>query len=149
LANNALLEAFGEGSIAVGVSASTAQEAVMAAGSLLVASGRTSSAYTDAMLKTLEELGPYFVIAPSIAIAHAGPSSAVLSAGLSLAVLADPIAFGNQANDPVTLVFGLCALDHDAHLEALAQLAEVLIEPERVNILLNASTETDIRLALA
>jgi mannitol/fructose-specific phosphotransferase system IIA component (Ntr-type) len=31
----------------------------------------------------------------------------------------------------------------------LAQLAEVLIEPERVNILLNASTETDIRLALA
>ncbi len=149
MAGTALLDAFAPGSIAVGVSVSSREQAISAAGDLLVASGRTTDAYTDAMLAVLADLGPYFVIAPSIAIAHARPSEAVLSAGLSLAVLRQPVVFGNSANDPVGLVFGLCALDHDSHLEVLSQLAEVLTDAERVNNLLNASTEADIRRLLS
>jgi len=149
LPHSLLLDAFAPGSISVGVEVSSREQAISAAGELLVASGRTTDAYTDAMLAVLAELGPYFVIAPSIAIAHARPSEAVLSAGLSLAVLAQPVVFGNEANDPVGLVFGLCALDHDSHLQVLSQLAEVLTDAERVNSLLNASTEDDIRRLLA
>ena len=149
MGNTKLLDAFAPGSIAVGVSVSSREQAISVAGGLLVASGRTNDAYTVEMLQVLAELGPYFVIAPSIAIAHARPSDAVFSAGLSLAVLAEPVVFGNEANDPVGLVFGLCALDHESHLEVLSQLAEVLTDAERVNSLLNASTEADIRSLLA
>lgn len=144
-----LLAAFGEGAIALGVESTDARHAIGVVGELLVTSGRTKPEYTRAMIDALDEFGPYFVIAPGIAIAHARPSEAVLQVGLALAVLSEPLAFGSQANDPVRLVFGLCAHDHDSHLSVLSELAEVLIDPACVNILLNASTEQQIRDALA
>jgi PTS system ascorbate-specific IIA component len=143
-----LAAAFAPGSIEVDVSAADAIAAITRAGELLVASGRTTERYTAEMLDALTEFGPYFVIAPGLAIAHARPSDAVLSPGLSLAVLSEPIAFGNQANDPVRLVFALCAHDHDSHLFVLSQLAEKLSDESFVNILLKASTEQQIRAAL-
>ena len=118
--------------------AESREQAISLAGELLVASGRTTDAYTGEMLVVLDELGPYFVIAPGIAIAHSKPSDSVLSTGLSLAVLGDAIEFGSEHNDPVRLVFGLCAKDHDGHIEVLAGLAEVLSDENQVNFLLNA-----------
>ena len=134
----ALSSAFAPNSIAVGVVVDSREAAIVGAGELLVASGRTTAGYTAEMLAVLNELGPYFVIAPGIAIAHARPSESVLSAGLSLAVLAKPVEFGSDHNDPVRLVFGLCAKDHDGHIEVLAGLAEVLSDEAMVNFLLNA-----------
>jgi mannitol/fructose-specific phosphotransferase system IIA component (Ntr-type) len=63
----------------------------------------------------------------------------VLETGLSLAVLAAPVEFGSH-NDPVRLVFGLAALDHESHLGVLAALAERLSDEEFVNNLINAVT---------
>ena len=134
----ALSSGFAPNSIEVGVVAESREAAIVRVGELLVASGRTTAGYTGEMLDALDELGPYFVIAPGIAIAHARPSESVLSAGLSLVVLASPIEFGSDHNDPVRLVFGLCAKDHDGHIEVLAGLAEVLSDEAKVNFLLNA-----------
>ncbi|MSV76880.1 MAG: PTS sugar transporter subunit IIA, partial [Actinobacteria bacterium] len=102
------MSAFAEGSLAVAVAASNRDEAIIASGQLLVASGRVTPEYVEQMLAAVEEFGPYIVIAPGIALAHARPSEAVLSSGLSLAVLANPVEFGSH-NDPVRLVFGLAA----------------------------------------
>jgi ascorbate PTS system EIIA or EIIAB component len=134
----ALGSAFAPNSIEVGVVASTREDAIVRVGQLLEASGRTSGGYTTEMLAVLDELGPYFVIAPGIAIAHGRPSESVLTAGLSLAVLASPLEFGSAHNDPVRLVFGLCATDHDGHIDVLAALAEMLSDENHVNFLLNA-----------
>ena len=125
------------------------EAAIVRVGELLAASGRTSAGYTGEMLAVLDELGPYFVIAPGIAIAHARPSESVLSAGLSLAVLATPVEFGSDHNDPVRLVFGLCAKDHDGHIEVLAGLAEVLSDDTQINFLLNAPDASRIHDFLA
>ena len=114
-------------------------EAIEAAGDLLVTSGRATPEYVEQMVAAVEEFGPYIVIAPGIALAHARPSEAVLDTGMSLAVLAEPIEFGS-ANDPVRLVFGLAAKDHDGHIEALAALAERLTDQTFVKNLLNAVT---------
>jgi len=144
-----LLSAFGPGSIATGVSAETREDAILAAGKLLVASGRTTDAYGAEMLAALTEFGPYFVLAPGIAIAHSKPSASVISSGLSLAVLAEPIEFGSAHNDPVSLVFALCAVDHDAHMDVLAELATLLTDVEKINFLLNATSSEQIRDLLA
>lgn len=143
-----LQEAFAEGSIAVAALPSP-ESALRVAGGLLEISGRTHAEYTDAMVDAMHEFGPYFVIAPGIALAHARPSESVISVGLSLLVLTEPITFGNEANDPVRLVFGLCATDHDSHLALMAELSNVLIDADRVNSLLNARTVEDIRGILA
>jgi PTS system ascorbate-specific IIA component len=140
-----LAEAFGENSIRVLAAALDREHAIELAGDLLVASGRVTPEYTTAMVEVLDTHGPYFVIAPGIALAHAKPSESVLATGLSLVTLAEPIAFGNEANDTVKLVFGLCAVDHDSHIQMLGELSTLLSDNESVNILLNAGDTEHIR----
>ena len=140
-----LAEAFGENSIRVLAAALDREHAIELAGDLLVASGRVTPDYTTAMVQVLDTHGPYFVIAPGIALAHAKPSESVLATGLSLVTLAEPIVFGNEANDPVKLVFGLCAIDHDSHIQMLGELSTLLSNNESVNILLNAGDTEQIR----
>jgi PTS system ascorbate-specific IIA component len=142
----ALAKAFGEDSIRVGAIALDREHAIEMAGDLLVASGRSTPEYTESMLEAVAENGPYIVIAPGIALAHGRPSEAVLEIGLSLVTLAEPVIFGNEANDPVRLVIGLCAIDHSSHIDIMAELATFLGDISSVNNLLNAVHNDQIRL---
>lgn len=140
-----LAEAFGEDSIRVLAVALDREHAVSLSGDLLVAAGRVTPDYVDQMIEVFDTHGPYFVIAPGIALAHAKPSEAVISTGLSLVTLAEPVVFGNESNDPVRLVIGFCAVDHDSHIELLAELSNLLSDVQTVNSLLNAVDTEHIR----
>jgi PTS system ascorbate-specific IIA component len=142
----ALAKAFAENSIRVGAIALDREHAIEMAGELLVASGRSTPAYTESMIEAVAENGPYIVIAPGIALAHGRPSEAVLEIGLSLVTLGEPLAFGNEANDPVSLVLGLCATDHTSHIDIMAELATFLGDANSVNNVLNAVNSEQIRL---
>ena len=142
----ALAAAFAEHSIRVGAVALDREHAIEMAGELLVASGRSTPAYTESMIEAVIENGPYIVIAPGVALAHGRPSEAVLEIGLSLVTLAEPLVFGNQANDPVRLVLGLCATDHNTHIDIMAELATFLGDVDSVNNVLNAVDSDQIRL---
>jgi len=122
----ALAEHLVEDAIAVGVTASDWRDAVRRSGALLAATGVATDEYTDEMIATVEKLGPYIVLAPGIALAHARPSPAVLRPGLSWIQLAEPVEFGHDKNDPVWLVVALAALDHDGHIALMSSLAAVL-----------------------
>jgi PTS system ascorbate-specific IIA component len=143
-----LNQALGDGSITLKAKASDWKQAIELSGAGLVTSGRTTADYTKAMVQAFEELGPYMVIAPGIALTHARPSEAVLTTGLSLVTLSEPIPFGNITNDPVSLVIGLCALDHDSHIDLMASLSELLMDVMKVNMLLQAENEEQIRTLL-
>ncbi|NBS62440.1 MAG: PTS sugar transporter subunit IIA, partial [Microbacteriaceae bacterium] len=133
-----LNQALAEGSISVRATASNWKQAIELAGDALVTSKRTTTQYTEAMVQAFEELGPYMVIAPGIALAHARPSEAVLGTGLSLITLSEPVVFGSEANDPVRLVIGLAAVDHDSHIDLMAALSDLLMDVMKVNMLLQA-----------
>jgi PTS system ascorbate-specific IIA component len=135
--------------IAIAAKATDWRDAVRAAGAALVATGATTDAYTDEMIATVEQLGPYIVIAPGIALAHSRPSAAVLRAGMSLVTLAHPVEFGNKANDPVSLVIGLAAPDDEGHVGALATLAEFLVDEDRRAALQAATSTAAIRSLIA
>ncbi|NGN64621.1 PTS transporter subunit EIIA, partial [Streptomyces sp. A7024] len=78
----------------------------------------------------LEHLGGVVVRrAPGLAFAHARPSPAVRTTGMSWVRLAEPVAFGHETNDPVSLVVGLAAEDSGAHTQAMAALAQLLGDP--------------------
>ncbi|MFO7691190.1 MAG: PTS sugar transporter subunit IIA, partial [Cryobacterium sp.] len=104
--------------------------------------------YTDEMIEAVEKHGPYIVIAPGIALAHSRPSPAVLTGGLSWVSLATPVEFGNAANDPVTLVIGLAAVDHNAHLQVMRALAGVLSDSAAMQRLNAAETPDEVRAVL-
>ncbi len=105
--------------------------AVRLAGRALTTSGATDATYADEMIATVEALGPYIVIAPGVALAHARPSPAVRRTGLSWVGLATPVPFGHPQNDPVRLVVGLAARNDEDHIAALATLAELLADEAR------------------
>jgi len=142
---SSVLSALGEGSIKLQQSCTSWRESFELAGAGLVESGRTLPSYTQEMIQAFEELGPYMVIAPGIALAHARPSASVLETGLSIVTLSTPIEFGSQSNDPVSLVIGLAAIDHDSHIDLMAALSELLMSEEQVTLLLNATKEAVLR----
>lgn len=100
--------------------------AMTAAGNLLVTGGYTTPSYTEEMIAAVETLGPYIVVAPGIALAHSRPAPSVLKTGISLTTLASPINFGSEENDPVSIVFGLCATDNNSHINIISQLVNFL-----------------------
>ena len=136
--------------IHLGATARDWRAAVRLAGDALVTSGATAPAYTNEMIATVEQLGPYIVIAPGIALAHSRPSPAVLRAGISLVTLARPVDFGHRTNDPVRLVVGLAAPDEEGHVTALSTLAEFLSdEDSRVGLLGATGPDEVLRLVSA
>jgi PTS system ascorbate-specific IIA component len=120
------------------------QEAIREAGKLLFNSGAVTSEYIEAMVKVAEELGPYIVIAPGIALPHAATEAGAKQTALSLIKLTDPIYFGNPDNDPVQLVFGLSAIDKKAHILALQALAELFLSKDLVNQLFKAESNSSV-----
>ncbi|WP_185714930.1 PTS sugar transporter subunit IIA [Gulosibacter macacae] len=137
-----------ESAIRFGVAAEDWRAAVRAAGDALVAAGTTTDAYTDAMIEAVETLGPYIVVAPGFALAHARPSEAVKRTGLSWVTLAEPVEFGSKNNDPVTLVVGLAAFDHDEHLQVMSKLAGVLANQAKLAELKASTDPAEVRAAL-
>ncbi|MGJ9372621.1 PTS sugar transporter subunit IIA [Nesterenkonia sp. CF4.4] len=102
------------------------QAAVRLAGGLLEQTGIASAQYTQSMVDNVVDNGPYIVIAPGFAFAHARPSEAVRRTGMSWVRLKEPVDFGSGENDPVSLVVALAAVDSRDHTHALAELSGVL-----------------------
>jgi PTS system ascorbate-specific IIA component len=96
------------------------------------------------MIDNVETNGPYIVVAPGFAFAHARPSPAVHRTGMSWVRLAEPVAFGHKTNDPVTLVVALAATDDGAHATAMAQLAKVVGNPAARAALDEATRPADV-----
>lgn len=135
-----LLEVLTEELIRTSVLCHTRDEAVRASGDLLVANGHAKPSYVNAMIENVEENGTYIVIAPGIAMPHARPEKGALDIGLSIVTLKEPVVFGHPKNDPVRLIIGLCAIDHQTHLLALSELVEILANEATVNELLQAQS---------
>jgi mannitol/fructose-specific phosphotransferase system IIA component (Ntr-type) len=102
------------------------RDAVDQAGQLLVDAGLVEPRYVAAMGRVLSEMGPYAVIAPGIVLLHARPEDGVLQPCLALLTLSTPVPFGHSENDPVDLVLALGAVDKQAHVAALRELALLL-----------------------
>lgn len=120
------------------------KEAVEVGGGLLVEAGKCEPRYVEAMVRAVQELGPYMVLAPGLSLAHARPEDGALAVGLSIVTLSTPVNFGSEANDPVKLVISFCGIDHDSHIEMLKALAEFLMVDENQNLLKSSNSVEEI-----
>lgn len=139
-----LAKAFGPNSIAHHTEVTDWEGALSKAVALLEADRRVTTEYLEEVLVANQKLGPYFVVAPGIAIAHAAPGVGVLETGMALLRLEEPVVSGSS-NDPVRLVFAFCAVDSDSHVELLASFARVMTAEGNMNKLLNEPNLTIIR----
>ena len=125
------------------VKAGSWQEAICIAGGLLEASESATSKYTEAMIAAVEEMGPYMVILPHFALAHAAPSKEVLTDDFAIITLEEPVLFG-VPNDPVYIILALCAKDGKSHMDTLAKIAKVLMEENTIQELMDARSPQEI-----
>lgn len=134
-----------EDAIELGATAADWRAAVHLVGEVLARSGATTAEYGDEMVRMIEEHGPYVVIAPGLALAHARPGPSVLADGFAIVTLATPVNFGHPHNDPVKVVVGLAIKTADTHLAAVAQLANVFNDSSAIDELAVATTTAEIQ----
>lgn len=139
-----LIEVLNENMIAVRQEAKSKEEAVKKSGEILFENNLVEERYIKGMLDNLKENGSYFVIAPGIAMPHARPECGAKEIGFSLITLKEPVVFGHVDNDPVEIVLGLCAIDHQTHLMALAELIDILSIKENIEQIKKADSTAQI-----
>jgi PTS system ascorbate-specific IIA component len=118
--------------------ASTAADAIQAAGQALCQAGACSPEYVEAMVASYQEFGPYFVIAPGLAMPHARPEQGAIKAQLSLVRLRDPVAFGHAENDPVQVLLGLSATSSERHIQLIQHIVTLLADENNLHTLMNS-----------
>lgn len=102
------------------------QQAIYEAAQPLLNEKAITGDYIKAMVDALNQMGPYVVISPKVAIPHARPQDGVRKLGMALLKLHKGVSFSKDVSKPVNLVIVLAAVDGDAHLKALHQLTKML-----------------------
>ncbi|MFP1836399.1 PTS sugar transporter subunit IIA [Lonsdalea quercina] len=116
------------------------QEALMLAAEPLLADDAITQDYIEAIVATHQTSGPYYVIAPGLALPHTRPEQGVRKNGLSLLCIRKGVNFESAENDPVTVVIMLCALSGDEHIRMITELAALFSDEESLQQLLTASS---------
>lgn len=81
--------------------------------------------YVTAIIQQHHTLGPYYVLAPGLAMPHARPEEGAKGLGLSLLKLKQGVSFGAGEFDPVDVIIMLAATDKNSHIEMISSLAEL------------------------
>lgn len=119
------------------------QGAVKLGTDILAAAKTVEWRYYDEILKSVHLHGPYFVIAPGIAMPHARPECGVNQTSYSLVTLKTPIEFGHDENDPVDILLTLAAVDKKALNEDAIIQVMTLFESEESVLKLRAARNTE------
>ncbi|MGV8876773.1 MAG: PTS sugar transporter subunit IIA [Rhodoglobus sp.] len=119
--------------------------AVALAGAALTRSGAAKPGYTAEMIRMIEDHGPYVVIAPGLALAHARPGRLVNANGLSVVTLREPVRFGHAHNDPVRVVLGLAIAEAGTHLAAVAAVANIFNDSSAIDQLAAATSAAEVQ----
>ncbi|HAZ4959056.1 TPA: PTS ascorbate transporter subunit IIA [Escherichia coli] len=104
-------------SIRLQAEAETWQDAVKIGVDLLVAADVVEPRYYQAILDAVEQHGPYFVLAPGLAMPHGRPEEGVKKTGFALVTLKKPLEFNHEDNDPVDILITMAAVDANTHQE--------------------------------
>ncbi|ADU70526.1 PTS sugar transporter subunit IIA [Pantoea sp. At-9b] len=120
------------------------KEAIQVAGRPLLNEGAISQQYIDVIIQQKQDIGPYFVIAPRIAMPHARPEQGAHKLGLSIVKLGQAVKFDADENDPVDAIFMFSAPDSNSHIEMISQLAEVLSDDETMGRLFNSRSKEEL-----
>ncbi len=120
------------------------EEAVRVGGQLLVQADICENRYVDAMVSAVNEMGPYMVLAPGLALAHGRPEDGVFKVGMSIINLETPVEFGSESNDPVYLIISFGGVDKESHIAMLQELAIFLMDESNQELLKTTKSFNDV-----
>lgn len=131
--------------IAVNCKVADWEEAIRLGGALMKEAGLIQESYIDAIIDNHNHIGPYFIIAPGLAMPHAKPENGVVRTGYALLTLSSAVEFGDEDNDPVDLLIFAGAINREEHnQEVIPQIAELCDSAHYIQALRTAQNVPEV-----
>ena len=132
-------------SIALQAEANDWKAAVKLGTDLLEKAGVVDSRYYGAILDGTAKFGPYYLLAPGLAMPHGRPEEGVLKNGFALVTLKEPVVFGDEDNDPVDILITLAAVDQESHnVGGITQVVNLFEDEDNFDRLRAATTADEV-----
>jgi Transcriptional antiterminator len=107
------------------------QEAITLAAQPLVEDHSIEPSYVEAMIESVNRFGPYIVLDEYFALPHAKLKGGVNRLSMSLLVVRDEV---DVLGQPVNVFLVLATVDSSSHLDALANLSDILSERKNLQV---------------
>lgn len=112
--------------------------------SALIKQDKVDQSYLDAIKAKHEEIGPYYVLAPKIAMPHARPEDGVYEASLQVTVFKNGVDLESEDNGDVYFSVTLAAMDSDSHIQTIVALSDLFQNDADIDAIIAADSEADI-----
>ena len=123
--------------------ANTWEEAVAECIKPLIEAGSVEKRYLDAIIEKTHELGPFYILAPGVAMPHDRPESGVIKDSFSFVTLKNEVTFPD--GQKVDILVGLAATSSDIHnSEAIPQIVELFDDEESFEKIRNAKSVEEL-----
>jgi mannitol PTS system EIIA component len=142
---SAASEVLERGAIRLAERAADRDDAIRQCGAVLVATGAVEPAYVEAMLERERSISTY--VGEGVAIPHATLAGKEAVRRDALAVLRFPDGV-DWNGEPVSVCVAIAARG-DGHVAMLAELAQILLDPERARALREATDPDEVLQLLA
>ncbi len=109
----------------------------------LVLGGYVESRYAEEIIRSTEEIGPYYVLTEDIALIHGRPEQGVIKKQLAVTVVREPVQF-SEDSFPVRLLIALAATDANSHLDVMQVLAAIFLDESKIREIAEAESEEKI-----
>lgn len=117
------------------------EEAIKISCDILEKNNIVENRYFDAIKGKIKEFGSYFCIADGICMPHARPEDGALKEGLCVLKLNNPVDFQGKL---INVFFTLSAKDNESHLGLLKQIADVCMNKDKLNTIINSKNKQEI-----
>ena len=99
--------------------------------------------YVQNMIQSVEDNGPYMVLADYFALMHARPGEGVNEQSMSMLVTKEPV---DLEGKEVKIFFVLAAEDNNSHLASLSQIMGIFLDSDKYQMVLSGDKEAIIQL---
>lgn len=110
------------------------EEAIKLASQPLLIEEVIEEHYIANMIESVHTNGPYIVLMDYFALPHAKAGDGVRKLGMSLLTLDEPV---DLLGNPVKIFLVLAAVDSTAHIQALAEVSQLLMDEKKQQIFLS------------
>ncbi|MDQ1000440.1 mannitol operon transcriptional antiterminator [Neobacillus niacini] len=118
------------------------ENAIRKTAEVLFATNSISKNYIEAVISLAHQYGPYFVISPQIAIAHAQPKDGVSKLGVALSIYKNGLNIMGKKD--IKFLFVLASPNQSDHLHILQNIAFIAEKPDVLDLLVDAKDEKEI-----
>ncbi len=120
------------------------KDAIRLSAQSLLENGYFEERYVDGMIASVEEHGPYIVIAPNIAMPHARPEAGAIKGGYSITLFEEPVTFDEKGDYVGKLFITLSCVEANAHIKMMQEIVTILSDSEKHDNIFAAKTKQEI-----